>query len=232
MRNLTAAILAGGLGTRLRPAVSDKPKVLADVGGRPFIIRLLEQLAAAGIQKAVLCTGHLGEQVEAALGSTFQSMALSYSREPAPLGTAGAIREALPLLDSDPILALNGDSYCECDIPALVDFHRSRAARNTICLRAVDDTSRYGRVALDSQDRILAFEEKGVSGRGWINAGIYLLSRATIEAIPAHTAVSIEREVFPSLITDGLYGFRTRGTRFIDIGTPESYAAAPGILGR
>ncbi len=232
MKNLTAAILAGGLGTRLRPAVSDKPKVLADVGGRPFILRLLEQLAAAGIQNVVLCTGHLGEQVEAALGTSFQSVALAYSRETAPLGTAGALRQALPLLNSDPVLALNGDSFCECDIRALIDFHHTRAARNTICLRAVDDTSRYGRVALDSQDRILAFEEKGVSGRGWINAGIYLLARTTLEAIPVNTAVSIEREVFPALVANGLFGFRTRGTRFIDIGTPESYAAAPGILGR
>ena len=231
MSALTAIILAGGLGTRLRSVVSDRPKVLAEVGGRPFVVRLLEQLTTAPVKNIVLCTGHLGEQVEATLGTQYQSIPLTYSREESPLGTAGAIRRALPHVQSDPVLVLNGDSYCECDLAALIEFHRTHAARDTLCLRAVEDTSRYGRVGLDSQDRILAFDEKGVSGRGWINAGIYLLARSTIENIPSGRAVSIERETFPRLLGQGLFGFRTRGTRFIDIGTPDSYAAAAGILG-
>ncbi|MGB9105690.1 MAG: HAD-IIIA family hydrolase, partial [Terriglobales bacterium] len=115
---MTAAVLAGGLGKRLQSVISDRPKVLAPVAGRPFLAYLLEQLVQAGAGKAVICTGHLAEQVRATFGGSFGPMPLIYSQEQQPLGTAGALRQALPLLDSDPVLVLNGDSYCDVDIAA------------------------------------------------------------------------------------------------------------------
>jgi NDP-sugar pyrophosphorylase family protein len=221
-----AAILAGGLGSRLRPVVSDRPKVLATVNGRPFMAALLDQLVESGAESVVLCTGYLGEQIEAAFGAVYGNLNLLYSREKSPLGTAGALRLALPLLENGSIVIMNGDSFCDAPVKELLRWHRARAARATVLLSEVADTSRYGRVRVAAADRIVGFEEKdGTGGAGWINAGIYVIERELLETIPSDRAVSLEREMFPAWIGRGVYGFKSRG-RFIDIGIPETYAAA------
>ncbi|HSB68406.1 MAG TPA: nucleotidyltransferase family protein [Candidatus Methylomirabilis sp.] len=226
LAGVSAAILAGGLGTRLRPVVADRPKVLAEVGGRPFVAYLLDQLSQAGIDSAILCTGYLGEQVEATFGARYGSLRLTYSRERSPRGTAGALRLALPLFESPSVLVLNGDSYCEADLPAFWSWHGAREAKATILLRHMPDTARYGRVAVDADGRVLGFSEKGAqAGPGWINAGAYLLARRLISTIPAAGAVSLEREMFPAWIGHGLYGCRGDGV-VLDIGTPEAYTGA------
>jgi len=231
LSDITAAILAGGLGTRLRSAVADRPKVLAEVHGRPFLSYLLDQLAAAGCREVVLCTGYLGERIVARFGDAYGPLRLRYSQEPAPLGTAGALRLALPLLESDPVLVLNGDSYCQADLAAFLDWHQGHAASATLVLTRVADVSRFGSVEIDADGRVLRFQEKaGVSRPGWINAGIYAVSRPLLLKVPAGTAVSLEREVFPAWIGQGLYG-HAQGGRFLDIGTPESYAAAQDFFG-
>ena len=222
----TAVILAGGLGTRLRSVVSDRPKALAEIHGRPFLCYLLEQLAAAGVPRAVICSGHLGEQLESALGRFRDGLSLTYSRETTPLGTGGALRAALPLVDSDPLLVLNGDSYFDVDWAAFWSFATRSENQPTLALAEAPDTQRFGRVALAADGRIAAFEEKGASrGPGWINAGIYLLSREKLGAIPPDRQVSLERECFLAWIESGLYGF-AGGGKFLDIGTPASYALA------
>jgi NDP-sugar pyrophosphorylase family protein len=225
-----AVILAGGLGTRLRSVVADQPKVLAPVLGRPFITYLLDQVAQAGIRGVVLCTGYLGEQVQAALGNNYGPLNLVYSQETELMGTAGALRLALPLLKTDPVLVLNGDSYCEADLPAFYHQHQAVKANASLLLVYLSDTRRYGRVDIDEDGRVLRFEEKGQSTSGWINAGIYLLSRVFLQAIPTGRVVSLEKEVFPAWLGRGLYGFSSRladsRERFLDIGIPEDYAAA------
>ena len=158
---VTAAILAGGLGTRLRPAVADRPKVLAPVAGRPFVTHLLDFLAAAGLRRVVLLTGFRGEQVRRALGERHGSMALAYCKEPSPLGTGGAMRAALDQLTAETILLLNGDSYCGVDLAAFAACHRRRARRRALALARMDDASRYGRVATAPDGRVTAFAEKG-----------------------------------------------------------------------
>lgn len=219
-------ILAGGLGTRLREVVCDKPKVLAAVNDRPFLQYLLDQLSQNGIGRVVLGTGYLGEQIESAFGNSYRGTRLVYSREPEPMGTGGALRHALPLLDSEELLVLNGDSFCDFDYRGFRALHREKGAPMSLCLAQVPDVARYGAVKVDAEGRILEFVEKGaLSGAGLINAGIYLLRRAVIESVPAGRAVSLEKEVIPELIGAGLSGFRTRG-RFIDIGVPEDYRAA------
>lgn len=226
MRNVTAAILAGGLGTRLRSAVADRPKVLAEVGGRPFLSCLFDQLVAAGLREVVLCTGHLGEQVQTAFGDTYRSLHLSYSREATPLGTGGCLRLAAPLFHSETVLVMNGDSYCDTDLNAFGDWHTQRQAKASLLLTHVEDTSRFGRVELAGDESVRGFtEKKAPGGPGWINAGIYLVTSGFIEAIPAATTVSLEREIFPAWIGQGFFGNRALG-RFIDIGTPESYGDA------
>lgn len=224
------AILAGGLGTRLREVVGEQPKVLAEIDGRPFVTFLLDQLAAAGFRHVVLCTGFRGEAVEAALGAAHGPLRLAYSREPAPLGTAGALRLALPALTADVALVMNGDSYCGADLAAALHAHQARGSQATLVLVEVADTSRYGRVELGEGDAICRFVEKQASGgTGWINAGIYLLARSRLAAIPPGVALSLEREVFPRWVGEGLVGLRTHAA-FLDIGTPASYAAASAFF--
>jgi D-glycero-alpha-D-manno-heptose 1-phosphate guanylyltransferase len=226
LSNITAAILAGGLGTRLRPVIPDRPKVLAKVGGRPFIVYLLDQLAAAGIQDVVLCTGYLGDRVKEVLGESHGPLSLIYSQDPSPLGTGGALRLALPIFLADQVLILNGDSFCDANLRALALIHRLRKAKATILLVEVSDTGRFGWVEVDAAGAVRGFLEKGRKrGPGWINGGIYLIERSLLQTIPPDQRVSLEQESFPAWVGQGLYGFRSHG-RFFDIGTPESYDAA------
>jgi len=223
LHNLTAAILAGGQGTRLRAVTGGGPKVIAPVGGRPFLFRLLEQLAEAGLRRVVLCTGYRAEEVAAAVGDTYRGVAVRYSVETTPLGTAGALRHALPLLDSDPVLAMNGDSFCEVDLKIFYCDHQSHQAAGTLVVVPAKDTSASGRVVFNEDHVIERFEEKPLStGPGWISAGIYLLSRAILESIPDQRAVSIEKETFPAWVGRGLRAFPVCA-RFLDIGTPDAY---------
>ena len=222
-----AVILAGGLGTRLRPAVSNCAKVLAEVDGRPFIRFVLDRLSALGVKSVVLCTGYKGLQLQETLGESHGELRIEYSREPSPLGTAGALRQALPRMGADPVLVLNGDSFCTGDIREFFDWHCEKGAAASLMLVHQEDTSDYGRVETDSDGHVVAFREKSNEGQpGWINAGIYILPLELIESIPAGRAVSIEKEMFPAWISHGLNGFQSDG-ELIDIGTPERYAAAP-----
>ncbi len=227
----SVAILAGGLGTRLRPAVADRPKVLAPVAGRPFICRLLDQLRAFSIREVVLLAGHRAGEVRAALGEHYQGMRLRYSVEAQPLGTAGAVRLALPLLPAGELLLLNGDSFCAIDLGAFGRQHEARSAQASLALCEAQDAARFGQVRLDEADRVVRFEEKKAgAGSGWINAGVYLLRRELFAAVPAGQAVSLERDLLPAWVAGGrVHGYRTGG-RFLDIGTPGSYARAEAFF--
>jgi D-glycero-alpha-D-manno-heptose 1-phosphate guanylyltransferase len=223
---VTAAILAGGLGTRLRSAIGDLPKPLAPVHNKPYLSYLLDALADASVRDVVLLTGYQADQIYRALGDSYRGMRLVYSPEPTPLGTGGAVRHALPRLASSEILLMNGDSFCEVDLADFWDFHCLKAADLSLVLTHTADTSRFGLVEVAGSGRVKRFGEKGKHRpRGWINAGIYLMSRALIEDIPAGVTVSLERELIPSWLKRGarVFGHR-RGGRFIDIGTPDSFA--------
>ena len=174
----------------------------------------------------VLCTGYLGKQIQTQLGSVYDNLPLVYSQESYPLGTAGALSLALPLLKSDPVLVMNGDSFCQADLKEFFAWHCAQKSEASLLLTQVSDTQRFGRVEIDAHGRICGFEEKDNQGQaGWINAGIYLLSRRLLLTIPADRSTSLEREIFPLWINRGLWGYQTRGG-FLDIGTPEAYATA------
>jgi NDP-sugar pyrophosphorylase family protein len=227
MGAIAAAILAGGLGSRLRPVVGDRPKVLAPVGGRPYLTYLLDRLADAGFQEVVLLTGFRAELVRDALGTCYAGMRLVYSREPHPLGTAGALRLALPYLAASTVLLLNGDSFCNADLCRFWRSHHRRRADLSLVVSRASDTARFGKVRLRQDGRVNGFAEKDASGGpGWINAGLYLLRRALIEEIQPGKAVSLECELFPNWVRSRrLYAYRTRAG-CLDIGTPQSYAEA------
>jgi D-glycero-alpha-D-manno-heptose 1-phosphate guanylyltransferase len=226
LSEITTAILAGGLGTRLRSVIADRPKVLAEVQRRPFLEYLLDQLSATKLRDVVLCTGHMGEQIRKKLGETYGPLRLFYSQEPSPLGTGGALRFALPMLTSDPVLVMNGDSFCSADLRSFWRWHGAQGAKVSLLLTYQPDTQRYGRVHLQPDGRILRFSEKDAqNGPGWMNGGIYLIQRSLLQAIPEGRAISLERNLFPSWVDRGLYGY-CNGDRFLDIGIPEAYDAA------
>jgi D-glycero-alpha-D-manno-heptose 1-phosphate guanylyltransferase len=231
LADATAVILAGGFGTRLSSVVADRPKVLAEINGRPFLEYLFDQLSAAGIRGAVLCTGYLGQQVQETFGHSYREiLQLNYSREMEPLGTGGALRLAASSLRSDVVLVMNGDSYCHTDLKTFWDRHHSTGAAATLLLARVPDTKRYGSVEVAPDGRVLRFAEKlDESKPGCINAGVYLISSQMLTSIPPNVPVSLERDVFPAWIDQGLYGF-SGGDRFLDIGTPETFAAARKFL--
>jgi NDP-sugar pyrophosphorylase family protein len=227
---LTAAILAGGLGTRLRPVIEDSPKVLAPVAHRPFITFVLDQLAAAGIRRVVLLTGYRAAHVRRILGDRYAGMTLVYSVEASPLGTAGALRQALPKLATETVLLLNGDSFCEVNLPCLVTEHRRCQAELTLTLAEVSDTSRFGQVEMALDGRITRFKEKEGGGPGWINAGVYVLAKSLVAETPPRQFCSLERDLLPGWAhSKRLYGSKVTG-RFLDIGTPSSYAGADAFF--
>ena len=223
---ISAMILAGGLGTRLRTVVSDRPKVLAEVCGRPFMAYLLDQLVGAGFRNAVIGTGYMADQVEQTFGDTYGPLKIKYSKETKPLGTGGALRLAMPSLNSEAVLVMNGDSFIDADLKAFAKWFFEHGRKPTILLTKLPDTSRFGRVILGTDSTILSFEEKSdAAGPGWINAGVYLLTRTSIATIEPGRYYSLEREFFPGLAGKSLRGYCVED-RFIDIGTPEAYAAA------
>ncbi len=224
--DVTAVILAGGVGSRLQSVVSDRPKGLAEVCGRPFLAFLLDQLADAGARRVVFSTGHLADQIKSAFGVSWRGMHLAYSRESTPLGTGGGLRLALQLISTPTLLIMNGDSFCSLDLTAFVRDHASHRRAPAIVLARQENTARFGRVDYDPEQRVVAFREKAASsGPGWINAGIYALERSLVAELPTDRPLSLEREAFPTWIARGLRGFPNTGP-FLDIGTPESYAAA------
>jgi NDP-sugar pyrophosphorylase family protein len=222
-----AMVLVGGKGTRLQSVLSDRPKPMALIAGRPFLEWLLLSLRTRGIRRVILCTGHLGELVEAHFtDGHYLDIEVIYSQDPAPLGTAGAISRALGEVRGERFFVLNGDSYCRVDFERLTEVHIARSARATMWLVMQADCRRFGSVEIEEDGRVTAFREKSPEQRpGLINAGIYLLERETAESIPTGRAVSLETEFFPQLIGNRLYAAAGDGP-FIDIGTPEAYASA------
>jgi NDP-sugar pyrophosphorylase family protein len=214
-------ILAGGLGTRLRETVPDRPKVLAPVLAEPYLFHLLRYLQAQSFRRVVLLLGHRADEVITAVGTRFGTLEVAYSVESSPLGTGGAVRHALPQLQSESFLVLNGDSFCAGQYSQLISTTQPR-----ILVTTVADTSRYGAMEVDASSRVRTFREKdGVAKPGLINAGVYGLQRLHVNLLPSTGPASLERELLPLLAARGELT-AVLGGRFIDIGTPASYREA------
>jgi mannose-1-phosphate guanylyltransferase len=227
---MQALVLVGGEGTRLRPLTDSVPKPALTLVDRPFLAYMVEWLASHGVSEVVLACGFLPDVLRAALGEDeHEGTGLAYVVEPDRRGTAGAFRFAADELGDrleDRFLALNGDVLCDLDLTALLRAHQERGARATLGLYPVDDSSAYGLVECDDDGAVLAFREKtGEPVPGEINAGTYVLERSVLDLIPPGREVSIEREVFPQLVGDGLSALRLEGY-WMDIGTPDRYLQA------
>jgi mannose-1-phosphate guanylyltransferase len=222
-----ALILAGGEGTRLRPLTYTVAKPVLPLAGRPHVAYVIDWLVRHGVDDVIVSCGHLAEGMRRALAELEPGVKIRYAEEPDARGTAGAIRFAEEML-GDRFLVLNGDVLCDLDLTALIEQHGRTGAQATIALYPVDDPSGYGLVHRRDDGEITEFLEKPDRDQmdtDEINAGAYLLERSVLDRIPHDKAVSIEREVFPLLIGEGLYGIRLEGY-WIDIGTPDRFLEA------
>lgn len=221
---MQAILLAGGLGTRLRSVITDKPKPMAPVGNVPFLELLCRELSRDGIREFVFAVGYLGEQIEEYFGdgSRFGFQA-SYAYEKELLGTAGAIKNAAKRITEDRFLVLNADTFYRMNYAKLFPFCEKENLEMGLVLRKVPDITRYGEAVLQGT-RLAGFNEKSAVVReGTINGGIYLMTRPLVEDIP-EGKVSLENECIPRWLSEGrrLGGFVEDGY-FIDIGVPEDY---------
>jgi NDP-sugar pyrophosphorylase family protein len=212
----------------LRSVYHDRPKVLVPINGVPFLRCCLEWLRGFGAQRVVLSLGYMADAVQEYVRSeSWPGLEIVANVESAPLGTGGALRACLPLIQSETVLVANGDSFTRLDLCEFVQFHRSRSARLSMVLTHQPNITASGLVETDSADAVTSFTEKprDQAGDGFINAGLYLLQREVVGEIAPDKPVSLEKDVFPGLCGRGCYALKGRYP-FIDIGTPESYERA------
>ncbi|RGI68751.1 HAD-IIIA family hydrolase [Collinsella sp. TM10-22] len=225
-----AIVLAGGFGTRLAHVVPDVCKPMAPVAGRPFLRFIMDQLAAAGFDRAVVADGYRREQIEDFFGSAYRGMAIEYSPEDTPLFTGGAVKRALGRCQSDWVFVLNGDTWLDFDFAALeaVVSDAPEDASAVIAVKRMHDFERYGTVDVDADGTLTAFHEKRPCEEGLINAGVYLLRRHALDNMP--DKFSLESDYFECVVGNGsLCAVECTGG-FIDIGVPEDYKLAQTML--
>jgi D-glycero-alpha-D-manno-heptose 1-phosphate guanylyltransferase len=229
---MDALILCGGLGTRLKPVVPDRPKGLAIVSGRPFLDLLTNELVREGFRRVILCVGHGSDQIIDHFRGRSEAQFV-FSVEHRPLGTGGAVRLALPHVNSAPFVVVNGDSFCRVRYADLLAFHQRKAALATVVVTPPSQRVDVGAVELAADQRVLSFSEKPAkidAGRQLVNAGIYVIEPRLIESARLDAPFSLERDILPRAIDErSCYGFPVDGP-LVDIGTPERYEAAQSLL--
>jgi mannose-1-phosphate guanylyltransferase len=225
---MQAVILVGGEGTRLRPLTSTVPKPVVPLVDRPFISYMLEWLREHGVDDVIMSCGFLASGVRNVLGDgSGYGVRLRFVEEPDPRGTAGALKFAEPMLD-ERFLMLNGDVLTDIDLTEQIAQHERTGACATLALVPVEDPSAYGLVRLDEDRSVNGFVEKpspDAIDTNLISAGAYVIERRILELVQADRNVSIEREIWPRLIGEGLYGFPS-DRYWLDIGTPARYLQA------
>jgi len=233
MRNLPdALVLCGGAGTRLRSVTGETPKSLATVAGRPFLELLLRQLQRHGFSRVLMAVGYQREMIRTHFGAETMGLHLVYSEETSPLGTGGALRNAVHLLQTELVLVMNGDSYTDLDLDRFLAEHLARKADVSVAVVPADGRPDCGSVFADATGKLTGFAEKAEgSGAPFLNAGIYLLPKSLLLEIPAGLQVSLERELLPGWLNEGrsIRVFIVDGA-CVDIGTPERLQTAQQVL--
>jgi D-glycero-alpha-D-manno-heptose 1-phosphate guanylyltransferase len=228
-----AIVLAGGLGTRLRGVVTDVPKPMAPIGGRPFLEYLFDHWIGQGIQRFTLSVGYRHEAITGHFGNAYRGAALRYAVEPAPLGTGGALLRTLGAFRIEsPVLLLNGDTYFAVDLDRLSGFAAESTADIAFALFETNDRVRYMGMDVDAQGRILELQARDRSPH-LANGGVYWLAPGVFveHASAAERPQSLETDLLPALFRAGrkLYGLAFPGT-FIDIGVPDDFRRAQDLL--
>ena len=224
---MKALILAGGFGTRLKEVISDRPKVMAPVNGKPFLEYIIQLLRRNGIKEIVISLGYLGDYIRAYFGDgTNFGVKIEYVVEDFPLGTGGALKNAETYF-KEPFLVVNGDTYLETDLNHLITSHNNKKSLATIALAVINNVGGSGLVSIQKSGKIKSFQEKPKSGRrGLVNAGYYFFTPKIFNHIPAGKRLSLEKIVFPKLVKAGLIYGCAMDANFLDIGKPESYEVA------
>jgi D-glycero-alpha-D-manno-heptose 1-phosphate guanylyltransferase len=223
-------ILAGGRGTRLQGVLpADIPKPLASVAGQPFLHWLIAQLAGHSARRIILSVGWKAEKIREVFGNSHLGVKISYCEEQQPLGTGGAIRAALELAESPSALVMNGDTFLDADMPSLLRAHEQRQSKLTMSCTRVADASRFGRLKIENET-VQGFEEKGVPGPGYINAGVYAMRRDLLAE--CNESFSFEKDFLePSVSSLRPFAFEVSGL-FIDIGVPADLLKAQTLFPR
>lgn len=222
-----AVVLAGGFGTRLSHIVSDVPKPMAPVAGRPFLCYLLDYLHRYGFEHIVLSTGYMHEKIFDYFGESYQGMRISYAQETEPLGTGGGMLNALQHCQSDNVVVLNGDTLFLVDMEGLLQFHAKHKPLLTLVLRRVEDVSRYGAVCCNEQGRVVSFLEKNAStDAGFINGGTYVLQKSLFDGFRLGDRFSFETDILQSRYQQTPFLGYPSDAYFIDIGIPADYYRA------
>ena len=220
---MNAVFLAGGRGTRLQSVVSDRPKPLADINGKPFLYYLLAYTLKYNlIDKIILSIGYKKEMISDYFGTSFQGIPIVYSLEEEPLGTGGAILNSLKYSDSNEILVFNGDSFFELDLNQFVYQSRQRNRPFSIALSEMENFDRYGSVDFD-ENYIIKFQEKKFMTKGFINTGIYLLEKNIFKNYSLGSVFSIESDFLQNFTKEIGISYFIQKAFFVDIGIPEDY---------
>lgn len=219
--SLSAVVLCGGLGTRLRPVVADRQKTMARVGEKPFLEILMDWATGRGVRRFVLCTGYKGEQIEDYFRSNRKDLDISYSAETSPLGTGGAVRNGLPLLGGQSALILNGDSFCPLDLTAFHDFHTKSAGAASLAVVQPGPRRDGGFLEVGPGGRVLSFDEREYRPGRVLNAGVYFLEPEALASIPPGQS-SLEKDVLPRLLDRRVFAWTAPAPLF-DIGTPQRW---------
>jgi NDP-sugar pyrophosphorylase family protein len=227
-----AIVLCGGAGLRLRSVTGNAPKSLARIGDRPFLEILVSQLQRHGFQRVILAVGYQRDMIREHFADRTLGVKLEYSIESAPLGTGGALRNAVGLVESDSVLIMNGDSYTDANLAAFAADFLDAKVDISMLVTPADGRVDCGLVSVDPSARVLGFREKqAADGAQYVNAGIYMVAKAILCQVTPGFPISLESELFPRWLQEGkqFSAYRHSG-RCIDIGTPERYQSAQHIL--
>ncbi|MEO5358657.1 MAG: sugar phosphate nucleotidyltransferase [Nitrospirae bacterium YQR-1] len=226
--NTDVVILCGGIGSRLTPLIADRPKPMADINGEPFLNILINHYKSFGIKRFILCTGHMSGFIENYYALNNPAAEIVISKEDTPLGTAGAVKNAEPLINTNSFFVINGDSFCNVNLAGFHSFHirTSASASMVLTTAATKDPQSCGSVITDNSQKITGFIEKTTAYKTpLINAGIYIFNKSILSLIPPAIKMSLEYDLFPKIVNSGFYGYTTNKTLF-DIGTPDKYYIA------
>jgi D-glycero-alpha-D-manno-heptose 1-phosphate guanylyltransferase len=226
---MEAVILAGGLGTRLRDLVAEVPKPMAPVNGKPFLEYVLEWITGYGIDKIVISGGYKADSITDHFGKCFINTPLHYVVEKEPLGTGGAISNAITGMSGTEIIIINGDTWFPINIGEFLHFHRQSSAKISVALKKMTESDRYGTVVTNGND-IISFSEKKFFNEGLINGGIYIIERSFVLENSLGAKFSFEKDILEKFAGSGLLKGMVFNDQFIDIGIPEDYMKAGSVM--
>lgn len=231
-QNTDVVILCGGFGMRLQSLINDRPKPMVQINGRPFLDILIDYVARYGFTRFILCTGYKRNMIRRYYEKNRGKLLFLFSEESEPLGTAGAIKHAESCIKSDIFLVLNGDSLCEIDLGDFLKFHIGKRASVSIALTTLKSPGDYGIIELDGDHKVIRFSEKVlINCNGLVNTGMYIFDRRILKEIPSDEKQSLEYDVFPKILNQGVYGYVTE-KKLLDIGTPERLEVAKNYFDR